>query len=349
MTNNIVLLTGGTGFIGFRTLCALLEYNYKVRIVVRSEAKAKTLSENAALKAMGRASHYTFVTIPDFSTPNAFDEAMKGVDRVIHCAAPVPFEEIPHEKLKSHFVDAAVNGTLAVLEAAQKSATVKRVVLLSSGIVLADMQYLMGMAKPPDDYYLYSELRAPDIPEPYAHPLIAYAQSKIESQRRAESWMAERKPGFDLVSLFPAYVIGRDELATSTADLMKSSNSMILRLATGATQPGPAEFCGFTHVDDISLMQVIALDKAKVSGNQGYLFCTNETYAECSEIIAKEFPEEIKSGLLPNTGTVESQQVKIDVERESHTFRDIKFHGIESMVRDTVQQYVELAKAEKAT
>lgn len=90
MVGSLLLITGATGFVGFRVLCFALEYGYRVRAVVRSEAKAEILRSNSDLKALGRLDHLEFTFVPDFVKSGAFDMATEGVDFIIHCASPIP-------------------------------------------------------------------------------------------------------------------------------------------------------------------------------------------------------------------------------------------------------------------
>lgn len=73
-----VLITGASGFIAAHVVEAFLRKGYNVRGTVRSE---KTASE--VLKTHAKYSEQISVAIvPDIAAPNAFDEAVKGVDGV---------------------------------------------------------------------------------------------------------------------------------------------------------------------------------------------------------------------------------------------------------------------------
>lgn len=73
----------------------------------------------------------------DIVAPGAFDEAVKGVDGVIHCAAPLS----PADPLSdpAENIDPAVEGTLGILRSAHNATGIKRVVLTSSVVAARDL------------------------------------------------------------------------------------------------------------------------------------------------------------------------------------------------------------------
>lgn len=73
-----VLITGASGFIAAHTVNAFLRQGYHVRGAVRSERSA------AEVKATHKeyATQLSLVIVPDITAPNAFDDAVKGVDGV---------------------------------------------------------------------------------------------------------------------------------------------------------------------------------------------------------------------------------------------------------------------------
>lgn len=90
MERDLVLITGATGLIGFRTLLDLLLHGYRVRAVVRSEAKKQIILTNKALKTLDASIDLSFVVVSNIEVEGAYDEAVQDVDYVIHIASPVP-------------------------------------------------------------------------------------------------------------------------------------------------------------------------------------------------------------------------------------------------------------------
>jgi nucleoside-diphosphate-sugar epimerase len=73
-----VLITGASGFIATHTIDAFLRKGYNVRGTVRSEKSGSSVLKTHS-KYPGQLS---LAIVPDIAAPNAFDEAVKGVDGV---------------------------------------------------------------------------------------------------------------------------------------------------------------------------------------------------------------------------------------------------------------------------
>lgn len=81
--HSYVLVTGATGLIGAHVVDNLLSKGIKVRAVARSKDKATAfLSERPV-----HAANLDFFFINDLTDENAFDDAVKEVDEVIHIAS----------------------------------------------------------------------------------------------------------------------------------------------------------------------------------------------------------------------------------------------------------------------
>jgi nucleoside-diphosphate-sugar epimerase len=82
-SRSYVLVTGATGFIGAHVVDQLLSRGLKVRGATRSMAKGKVMLDARPQFAP----KLDFVQIQDFEQTGVFDEAIKGVDAVIHVAS----------------------------------------------------------------------------------------------------------------------------------------------------------------------------------------------------------------------------------------------------------------------
>jgi nucleoside-diphosphate-sugar epimerase len=124
--SNIVHSLGGTGFLGAWTLKELLERGFNVRAAIRGNKKADHLRR----QFKEHVDKLEFTIVDDVTRPGAFDEAVKGVDAIIHSASPLVPDEPGAEP--STLIEPAVNGTVGILKSALKSPTVQRVVITSS-------------------------------------------------------------------------------------------------------------------------------------------------------------------------------------------------------------------------
>ena len=80
-------ITGANGHLGFRALVSSLEAGYKVRAVVRREAAAEQIK--AAKSTQPYLNQIEIVFIQDLLQEGAFDEAVIGMNFVLHIASPV--------------------------------------------------------------------------------------------------------------------------------------------------------------------------------------------------------------------------------------------------------------------
>jgi uncharacterized protein YbjT (DUF2867 family) len=87
--DQLVLVTGGSGHVGFRTLAFALQSGYRVRAAVRSPEKAAQIK--GAKSVQGYPDRLEFVMVPDIVADGAYEEAVKRVDYVLHVASPITF------------------------------------------------------------------------------------------------------------------------------------------------------------------------------------------------------------------------------------------------------------------
>ncbi|MDD6221722.1 MAG: NAD-dependent epimerase/dehydratase family protein [Lachnospiraceae bacterium] len=85
--NTNVLVTGGTGFLAGWTIRRLLEKGYTVRTTVRSMAKSEKVTTMLAHENVDT-SRLSFA-VADLTSAKGWDEAMKGIDYVLHVASPL--------------------------------------------------------------------------------------------------------------------------------------------------------------------------------------------------------------------------------------------------------------------
>ena len=74
----MILVTGGTGFVGSHLVPRLVETGEKIRCLVRSQTKAE------ALQACG-----VEVVVGDITRLQSLEEAMRGIETVIHLVAVI--------------------------------------------------------------------------------------------------------------------------------------------------------------------------------------------------------------------------------------------------------------------
>jgi nucleoside-diphosphate-sugar epimerase len=120
MPQDLVFITGATGFIGAETVRDILTAGYRVRLSVRKESQTSGLKDLFA----AHVDKIDFVVVPDITTPGAFDSTLDGVTYVIHAASPMPGKG---QDVRKDYVDPAVLGTESILKSASRKPDIKRV------------------------------------------------------------------------------------------------------------------------------------------------------------------------------------------------------------------------------
>jgi nucleoside-diphosphate-sugar epimerase len=343
--SELVFITGGSGHIGSRVIIDALTAGYSVRAAVRSEAKANVIRAIPSILALNPRDKLSFVTIPDLLTDGAYDNAIKGATYAIHVASPLFNAHREGESHQKTLIEPAVKGTLNILEASKNAGSVKRVVITSS--VIATMSWKDFGGSSPDTIFTANS-RTAFVPEPYGDEFEAYSASKIAALNETEAWMEKEKNNvrFDVVNIFPSFVVGRNEIVTDVKDAHNGTNIVVLGPVTGAKLD---KFPGASiHVRDVAMAHVKALDSSKVPGNQAYLLTSGgmegSRFEDAVDIVACEFPEAVKNGVLSNDGKVTSVPIKFDASASEKAL-GMKYLGFEEQVKDVVGQYLELFAA----
>lgn len=118
---SLILVTGVTGYIATHIVVETLSAGYKVRGTARTAEKAK------GDEAFHSTPDYHCVVVEDSLAPGAFDEALDGIDGIIHVAMPTDMKPDPNE-----VIPALVNHLTSLLESCSRIPTIKRFVYMSS-------------------------------------------------------------------------------------------------------------------------------------------------------------------------------------------------------------------------
>ena len=343
MTGELVLITGGSGHIGHRVIVDALDAGYSVRAAVRSQAKAEKILATPSIKALKSPDRLSFTIVPDMLAQGAYDDAVAGASYIIHVASPIPLSFNGADDLEAHFIPPAVKGTMNILLAAHKTESVKRVVITSSVVAIVPWKdFVSGSSTT-----VYNEKsRTEFLPGPYVDGIFeAYSAGKIKALNEAEAWISRENPRFDVIHIFPGFVLGKDELITDVESIIDGTNAKILTAVTGG-QDGPTPGASI-HLEDVSLAHVRALDR-RIPGNQGFILSSEglegTTWEKQFDIVAKEFGIEVQNGILPNNGTISTLPIKVD-ESKSEEILDMKFRKFDDQVKNVVGHYLELKSA----
>jgi nucleoside-diphosphate-sugar epimerase len=241
---SIVLVTGGSGFVGSHVIVQLLQAGHDVRTTVRS---LKREPEVRKMIAAGGASgdHLTFFAA-DLERDPGWLEAIAGCDYVIHVASPMPATQPKNE---DELILPAREGVLRVLRVA-RDAKVKRVVLTSS---CGAVYYGHPLREAPFDETSWSNT---------AGEMTAYVKSKALAERAAWDFIAKEGGPLELSVVNPAGIFG-----PALGPDFSSSLDLVKRLMTG--MPGcPQLYFGVVDVRDVADLHLRAMTDPAAKGER---------------------------------------------------------------------------------
>ena len=247
MSGELVLVTGGSGFIAMHCTLKLLAAGYRVRNTVRSLAREAEV--RATLKAAGADAGDRLAFFgADLTADAGWAEAAAGCDCVLHVASPFPVNVPKHE---DELIVPAREGALRVLRAA-RGAGVKRVVLTSS---FAAIGY--GHAQV-DRAFTEHDWTSPD-----GDGVTAYAKSKTLAERAAWDFMAREGGDMELAVVNPVGVFG----PALGADF-STSIEIIKRMMDGALPALPRVTFGVVDVRDVADLHLKAMTDPEAAGER---------------------------------------------------------------------------------
>ena len=247
MSGELVLVTGGSGFLGAHCVLALLNAGYRVRTTVRSAKREADVL--AMLKAGGvdPGDRLSFA-MADLMSDAGWPQAVAGCDYVLHVASPFPPGVPKHE---DDLIIPAREGALRVLRAA-RDAGVKRVVLTSSFAAI-------GYGKMPPDGRPFTE-------ESWTDPtakVSAYVKSKTLAERAAWDFVATEGGRLELAVVNPVGIFGPvlgSDHSTST--------EFVQRMMNGAMPGLPRLSFGVVDARDVADLHVRAMTNPAAKGER---------------------------------------------------------------------------------
>lgn len=247
MSGELVLVTGGSGFVGAHCILQLLSAGHRVRTTVRSLAREADV--RAMLQAGGAPSTeaLSFVAA-DLTADAGWPEAVTGCQFVLHVASPFPAAAPRHE---DELIVPARQGALRVLRAA-RDAGVKRVVLTSSFAAIGYGQEVTDRPFSEDDWT-----------NPNADHVIAYTKSKTLAERAAWDFLAREGGALELSVVNPVAVFG-----PVLGPDYSTSIQIVQRLLDGALPALPRVSFGVVDVRDVADLHLRAMTHPAAKGQR---------------------------------------------------------------------------------
>lgn len=247
MSGELVLVTGGSGFVGAHCIIELLKAGYRVRTTVRSDRRQADVL--AMLKAGGvePGSALSFA-VADLTSEAGWPAAVAGCDYVLHVASPFPPGVPKHE---DDLIVPAREGALRVLRFA-RDAGVKRVVLTSSFAAV-------GYGQAPVAGHPFTEENWTNLTE----KVSAYVKSKTLAERAAWDFVAREGGALELAVVNPVGIFGPvlgSDHSTST--------DFIRRLLDGEMPGLPRMVFGVVDVRDVADLHLRAMTNPAAKGER---------------------------------------------------------------------------------
>ena len=247
MAGELVLVTGGSGFIGAHCILQLLQAGYQVRTTVRSLAREADVRAMLRTGGVDAGDRLSFVAA-DLTADAGWPEAVAGCAYVLHVASPFPQSLPKHE---DDLIVPAREGALRVLRAA-RDAGVKRVVLTSS---FAAIGYGQKPQNAPFTEENWTDPNGPDV--------RPYTKSKTLAERAAWDFIAREGGGLELSVVNPVGVLG-----PVLGPDYSTSILLVQRLMDGAMPGCPRLIFGIVDVRDVADLHIRAMTDPAAKGER---------------------------------------------------------------------------------
>ncbi|PWN53218.1 NAD(P)-binding protein [Violaceomyces palustris] len=341
--SSLILLTGGTGFVGAHVLHEILTTtDHRVRVMVRSDSKVDFIRNSYRDQGSER---LEFFELRDMHCAGSLSssKALEGVEYIIHVASPFQLKVGDNRK---DLIEPAVEMTRNVLEAANEvGRSVKRIVFTGSSSAI--LNPLRGMVNR-DHTYTEKDWN------PFTNAWLAswygplsYLTSKVLSERLIWEFVERDKPRFDVTVICPAIVYGPLLHKVDSASDLNESCRWVYELLDNESVPKD-KFPPFCDVRDVAKVHVLALENEKAS-NQRYLLCSgNVSWQKVCDSVHDDPELSAISKRLPvgRTGfdTLPKPLAVLDSTKVVNHF-GIRFRDWEdSVIHGCLKQLVELEK-----
>lgn len=247
----MVLITGGTGFLGSYIIKELIGKNYPVRAIRRSTSK---LPFYISPEIFGKVEWVE----GDILDPVSLEDAMEGVDAIIHAAAMISF----YKNDRARLYQVNVQGTANVVNIALEK-NISRFVHISSVAAL-------GRSK--ISSHINEEKRWQEN-KINTH----YAVSKYRAE--LEVWRAMGE-GLNAVIMNPSTVLGYGDWNTSSCRIFKTIYDGFSWYSTGSN--------GFVDIEDVARIAVLLME-SNLSEQRFIVNADNWTFQQLFNTIADGF------------------------------------------------------------
>lgn len=263
----MILVTGGTGFLGSYIIKALVEKNYAVRAIRRSHHLPAYIPPGILDKVEWVEGDVLDVV--------SLEDSMEGVDAVIHSAAIVSFSDREHKKMYQVNVDGTANTVNMALEK-----NVRRFVHISSIAAIGRNTHggQVNEEKKWEDNRLTTH----------------YAKSKYKSELEVWRGISE---GLNAVILNPSTILGYGDWSTGSSAIFKNVYKEFKWYTSGIN--------GFVDVEDVAAAAILLME-SDITGNRFIINGDNWPFRKLMDTMAgcfgKKLPSREATAFMLNIG-----------------------------------------------
>lgn len=243
----IVLVTGGSGFVGAHCIIALLKAGHTVRTTIRNLVREEEVRDMIREGGEEPGERVEFFAA-DLESDDGWDDAVTDCEYVLHVASPFPSGPPKHE---DDLIVPAREGALRVLSAA-RDAGVKRVVLTSSFAAIG---------------YGHPQLSRPfdenDWTDPNSPQTTPYAKSKTLAERAAWEFIKREGGTMELSVVNPVGIFGPALAADTSTSIL-----IVQRLMNGEVPGMPNLDFGLVDVRDVADLHLLAMTNPAAKGER---------------------------------------------------------------------------------
>jgi len=277
-SNDLVLVTGASGFVAKHAIKAALAHGFRVRGSLRRPAV-----EAEVRKAVGEPGDRLAFATADLLSDAGWAAAVAGCRYVLHVASPFPLVS-PKDRMA--LVPVARDGALRVVKAAA-DAGVERTVMTSSCVAVWSGQK-------PDANRVFTEADWSDVDSPHTH---GYALSKTLAERAAWDFVAGQTR-MTFATINPPFIMG-----PALDHDVEASGQTILNFLRGRYPLIPNYGIEMVDVRDVAEAHVRALERPSAAGHRLIGSGGPMHFADIGPLLAREFPafkRKMPKAILPD-------------------------------------------------
>ncbi|KAJ5109434.1 hypothetical protein N7456_006109 [Penicillium angulare] len=278
-----ILVTGANGFIASHIVDNLLRMGYLVRGTTRTQKPWL----NELFEQKYGIGVFETVRISNFDNLKDIERLLNGVDGIVHAASDMSFIDDPQS-----VIPWVVQAMKNLLEAATKTATVKRVVLVSSSSAAYDLH--PNPAGREIDTHSWNEgaiQAAWDENTPQEKKNVAiYSTSKIEGEKEAWKWAEDPKCPFEFNSVLPSFTVGR----ILHPEIFGSTMGHLRQLLDGNPHAFTFPEQWYVDVEDVAKLCIIGLLDSDVKSQRIFAFGEQMNWTDTISLLRELRPENNK-------------------------------------------------------